>query len=249
MGYAARGIIYLTIGALAFSSAMGWEGDQTGSKGAILSLKSQPFGEILLALLVVGLIGYIIWRLIQGITDTDDHGHSIKGMVIRAGLILSAVTHSVLTYWVIKLLLKKPDNSSAQSASSTMSKYLDADITSLVFGLAGLILIGVGFAHLFKGFTSRFKKYIEFPEDKSRWLVPICQFGLIARGVVWCIIGWIILRSAFVSGTSDNKGIDDAFQWLNTTPFGTSITIIVALGLFAFGVYSFVESLYRRIEK
>jgi len=66
--------------------------------------------------------------------------------------------------------------------------------------------------------------------------------------VVWCIIGWIILRSTFVAGSSDNKGINDAFEWLSTTPYGSWLIIIASIGLFAFGIYSFIESFYRRIE-
>jgi flagellar biogenesis protein FliO len=248
MGYAARGLIYLTIGMLALFSAMGWEGEKTGSRGAILNLKAQPLGELLLVILVVGLFGYIMWRFIQGITDTDNHGHSFKGLAIRSGLIISAISHSVLVYWVIKLLLHETDNGSGKSASSTASEYLNSDIVTVLVALVGVLVVVVGIAHLVKGFRSGFKKYIDFPADKSQWLVPICRFGLISRGVVWCIIGWIILRSVFVAGSSDEKGIDDAFEWLSTAPYGSWLIIIISIGLFAFGVYSFIESLYRRIE-
>lgn len=248
MGYAARGVIYLTIGLLAFYSAMGWQGEQTGSKGAILNLKTQLFGELLLVVLVVGLFGYIIWRFIQGITDTDNHGHSVKGLAIRSGLIISAISHSVLVYWVIKLLLHETDDASGQSASSTASEYLSSDNVTVLFAVVGVAVVVVGIAHLIKGFRSGFEKYIDFPADKKQWLVPICKFGLISRGVVWCIIGWIVLRSTFVAGSSDEKGIKDAFEWLSTAPYGSWLIIIISIGLFAFGVYSFIESLYRRIE-
>ncbi|WP_213995195.1 DUF1206 domain-containing protein [Arsukibacterium sp.] len=248
MGYAARGLIYLTIGLLAFFSAMGWQGEQTGSKGAILNLKTQPFGELLLVVLVVGLFGYIIWRFIQGITDTDNHGYSVKGLAIRSGLIISAVSHSVLVYWVIKLLLYQTDDDSGKSASATASEYLNSDSVTVLFALIGVAVVVVGIAHLIKGFRSGFKKYINFPADKKQWLVPICKFGLISRGVVWCIIGWIILRSTFFAGSSDQKGVNEAFEWLSSAPYGSWLIIIVSIGLFAFGVYSFIESLYRRIE-
>ncbi|MDX1539399.1 DUF1206 domain-containing protein [Arsukibacterium sp.] len=248
MGYAARGVIYLTIGLLAFFSAMGWQGDKTGSKGAILSLKAQPFGEILLMMLVVGLAGYVIWRFIQGITDTDNHGHSFKGIAIRGGLIISAISHSILAYWVIKLLLHQTDDASEQSVSSIAYELLGSDKVTLLFAVIGVMVILVGVAHLIKGFRSGFKKYIDFPADKKQWLVPICRFGLISRGIVWCIIGWIILRPAYVSGNADKEGISDAFEWLGNTPFGTWTIIIISLGLFAFGIYSFIESLYRHID-
>jgi uncharacterized membrane protein YidH (DUF202 family) len=248
MGYAARGMIYLTIGLLAFLSAIGWQGQKTGSKGAIKSLNTLPYGELLLVVLVVGLFGYILWRFIQGITDTDNHGTSFKGLAIRGGLIISAISHGVLAYWVIKLLAHQRDDASGQSASSTMSQHISSDSITVLFIIIGIVVVVVGIAHLVKGFRSGFKKYIDFPADKHTWLMPICRFGLISRGVVWCIIGWIILRSTFVAGSSDNKGIQDALEWLSTTSYGSWLIIIASIGLFAFGIYSFIESLYRRIE-
>ncbi|MGX5915019.1 DUF1206 domain-containing protein [Aliidiomarina sp. Khilg15.8] len=249
MGYVARGVIYLTIGSLTLMSALGMQGEQTGSKGAILTIKSQPVGEFMLVLLVAGLCGYVIWRSIQGITDTDDHGHSLKGLVIRGGLIISAATHAVLAYWVVKLLFHQSDDSSGQSASSAVSNYLNEEMSTLLFGGIGVVVMLVGVAHLYKGYTSGFKKYMDLPKGEHLWLTPICQFGLMARGVVWLIIGWIVLRSAIAAGSSDQKGITDALEWLNNTPYGNWLIIIISIGLVAFGAYSFIEAIYRRVEK
>ncbi|MBM6551837.1 DUF1206 domain-containing protein [Marinomonas ostreistagni] len=249
MGYAARGIIYLTIGALAFLSIMGFGDERPGSRGAILSLRSQPYGEGLLILLAAGLVGYVVWRLIQAINDSDEHGYSIKGLAIRAGLLISAVSHGALCYWILKLLWLTQEDSSSRSASSVLSDYVASEFQVVVFGGIGLIVIGIGVAHLIKGFQGGFKDYMEFPSTKRLWMVPICQFGLMARGVVWGIVGWIILRSAFEAGTSREQGIKQAFEWLSQAPYGNELVLVTAVGLFAFGAYSCLETLYRRVEK
>lgn len=249
MGYVARGVIYSTIGTLTLMSALGLQGQKTGSKGAIVAIRNQPAGEFLLMVLVAGLCGYIIWRLIQGIADADNHGLSPKGLVIRAGLVISAVTHAVLTYWVVKLLLHENDDSSGQSASSAVSNYLNEEMNTLFFGTIGVVLMLVGVAHLFKGYKAGFKKHMSLPKGAHLWLTPACQFGLIARGVVWLIIGWIVLRAAITVGSSDQQGITDALQWLSDSPFGNWLIGIISLGLIAFGVYSFIEAVYRRVEK
>lgn len=200
-------------------------------------------------LLVTGLCGYVIWRLIQGISDADDHGLSPKGLVIRVALIISAATYAVLAYWVVKLLLHESDDSSGQSASSALSDYLNEEMSTLVFGAIGVVVMLVGVAHLFKGFTAGFKKHMNLPKEAHQWLTPVCQFGLIARGVVWLIIGWIVLRAAMTVGASDEQGISDALQWLSDTPFGSWLIGIMSLGLLAFGMYSVIEAIYRRVEK
>jgi H+/Cl- antiporter ClcA len=69
MGYAARGVIYLTIGALASLSVLGTDQEKPNSREAIISLNTQPYGEALLIALVIGLVGYVVWRLIQALND------------------------------------------------------------------------------------------------------------------------------------------------------------------------------------
>ena len=249
LGYAARGVIYLTIGGLAFLSVMGGSQDKSGSRGAILNLKSQPFGEVLLIALVVGLVGYIMWRLIQALNDADNHGRTLKGVLVRGGLFVSALSHGVLCYWIITLLLWEQKSGSGGSSSSPLRSHLSAETQAMVFGVVGVVMIGVGIAHLFKGYKRGFTDYMDFPASQRQWMIPMCQFGLMARGVVWCIIGWIITRSAVVAGGSDEKGMKEAFEWLSNSPYGSWLVTIVAVGLFAFGAYSCLETRYRRVEK
>ncbi|WP_241729909.1 DUF1206 domain-containing protein, partial [Pseudomonas sp. SST3] len=72
-GYAARGVVYVIVGAFAFLAGIG-SGDTVGTKGAIQQLLGQPFGETLLWIMVVGLVAYVAWRLTQAITDPEGHG-------------------------------------------------------------------------------------------------------------------------------------------------------------------------------
>ena len=247
MGYAARGVIYLTIGALASLSVLGSDQEKPNSREAIISLNTQPYGEGLLIALVIGLVGYVVWRLIQALNDADNHGTSIKGLAIRAGLLISALSHSVLCYWVVKLLMY--EDQSSGGSSSSVTHFLSDETQAFIFAGVGIAMIGVGFAHLFKGAKSGFQKYVEFPSLVRFILKPICQFGLAARGIVWLIVGWIVTRSAIQAGSSDQKGMKEAFEWLSDSPYGGWLVIITAVGLFAFGLYSCLEALYRRIEK
>ena len=85
-GYAARGVVYLIVGGLAVLAALGGGGQTTDSKGALLTILQQPFGNVLLGLVALGLVGYAIWRLVQALMDTDHHGTDAKGLAIRGGL-------------------------------------------------------------------------------------------------------------------------------------------------------------------
>ena len=245
LGYVARGVVYFVIGGLAVLVALGEGGETTNSKGAIEQIMAQPFGNLLLILLVIGLLGYVAWRFTQSIKDTDDHGTSAKGLAVRAGLFISGVTHLLLALWTIKLLIGM---GSGGSSGNMSEQWLSADVRQILVGLAGAIFIGVGCAHLFKGWTARFERYMDIPADKNQWAQPICRFGLIARGVVWLIVGGILIRSSLMFGSDDVKGMADALDWLHEGAYGNWLLGSVAVGLVAFGVYSILEAIYRRIE-
>jgi len=242
MGYLARGAVYLVIGGLAVMAALGKGGDTTDSKGAIVEIMHQPFGIFLLIALVVGLFGFVVWRLTQAIKDTDAHGTSAKGIAVRTGLFASAISHGLLALWTIKVLLGK------ENRSQGGEQFLAGEPGQIIIGVAGLIFVGTGLAHIYKGWTASFERNMRIPPDKNSWAKPLCQFGLISRGIVWCIIAWFCITAALSAKSGEIKGIADALELLRESPQGIWLFGIVAAGLFAFGVYSIFEAMYRRIN-
>ena len=83
LGYAAKGLVYAIVGWLAALAALGPSGRTTGTRGALRSLLKQPFGRILLGLVALGLSGYVLWRFVQAIMDTENKGTDAKGIILR----------------------------------------------------------------------------------------------------------------------------------------------------------------------
>lgn len=246
LGYGARGLIYTVIGGLAVMSAIGVGGGTVDSKGAIQKVMQQPLGQTLLVILLVGLLGYVSWRLMQAIKDTDDHGTSVKGLAIRGGLFVSGLTHAALAMYTATLLL--PTKSSSGSGSGSAQGFIASTPGQVVLALVGVAVIGAGLAHMVKGYKAGFLKYMEIPEKHKGWACPLCQFGLIARGVVWLMVGWFLIRSFLQARAGDIAGMGEALNALASSPYGNWLLGIVALGLFAFGIYSFLEAAWRRIN-
>lgn len=246
LGYGARGIVYLAIGGLAVMAALGAGGETTNSKGVVMNILALPFGFFLVVLLVVGLFGYVVWRAVQGVADTDDHGNSFKGVLVRAGLLVSAVTHLVLALWAASILIGHSDSSS--NSSGLLNGIVSHQVGLLIFAAVGVAIAVVGLLLIYKGASAGFEKYMDLPSGKASWLKPICQFGLVARGLVWCVLGWMVIRSAFFFGSQEKKSTDDALNVIASLEHGSWILAVVASGLFAFGAYSLLEAMYRRIN-
>jgi Domain of Unknown Function (DUF1206) len=80
------------------------------------------------------------------------------------------------------------------------------------------------------------------------WMSRLARLGYATKGVVYLIIGGLAAQLAIGHGgsTTDQHG---ALQTIYSQPFGPVLLGIVALGLIAYGVYSFVEARYRRVGR
>lgn len=248
-GYAARGIVYLLVGGLAALAVMGQGGQTTGSKGALAQLLAAPMGKALLGALALGLTGYALWRCIQAITDTDHHGHGPKGLVIRAALAVSAVTHILLAVFAIRLIITLGDSGSENGGSDgTASWLMSQPFGRWLVGAVGLVMIGVGIAHGIKGARAQFADNFDMPPQVQRWTYPICRFGLIIRGLVFMVVGTFFIVAAYQVNPEEAGGIAEVFDTFRKQPFGMWLMAFVAAGLFAFGAYSMLEAFYRRVD-
>lgn len=248
-GYAARGAVYLLIGGLAVLSVFGPGGQADDSRGALQWLLSVPLGNVLLGIIGGGLLGYASWRGIQAIKDTDHHGKDTKGMVIRAGLLSSAVTHTLLAVFAFSLIFAFDASPSGGGGSQGIADWLmERPFGRWLAGAAGLILIGAGLALFYKGWKARFDKYFDMPADTQTWAYPLCRFGLAMRGLVFAMVGGFYLIAAYQFDPQEAGGTAEVFNTLREQPFGPWLIAFVATGLFIFGVYSILESIYRRVD-
>ncbi|MEJ2602527.1 MAG: DUF1206 domain-containing protein [Gammaproteobacteria bacterium] len=253
-GYAARGVVYLVIGGLAVQAAFATGGGTTGSKGAIREMMSQPWGQFIVALIAAGLIGYAIWRFTQAIYDADDHGTDAKGIAIRAGLFVSALTHSALAIYALTLLGVGSGGSGSGEAGRNSAETWTATLLSQPYGqwlvgILGAVVIGVGVAHTIKAKDTKFERYLDMDEQKMKIGRPIAIFGLVARGVVFVIIGGFFIAAAWQAQPEEAKSLGETLGTLQQQPYGSWLLGIVALGLIAFGLYSIMEAFYRVIPK
>ena len=250
-GYAARGVVYLIVGGLAVLAALGRGGRTTDTEGALTTILGQPLGTVLLAIVALGLIGYAIWRVVQAIADVDHHGTDPKGLAIRGGLLVSAATHSLLAVFALSLIFgwgSSVGGGGDSGARNWTAWLLQQPFGQSLVGLVGLAIVGAGLAHMIKGYRAQFEKYLQMDAAMLEKVSPVCRFGLLARGVVFAIIGGFLIVAAVQFDSAEARGLQGALQALQQQPYGWVLLGIVALGLVAFGAYSLIEARYRRID-
>jgi len=246
IGYTAKGVVYLLIGGLAAMAAFGLGGQRGGASEAITHMAAQPMGTTLLVFLAVGLICYTAWRLIQAVLDSENKGNGAKGLLMRAGFVISGLSYAALAWRCISLLMHSGSDSSSTPQRTAMVMQHAGGLIAI--GLVGIIIALVGVAQFRRAIKRSYRAHWhteDMPAHQLKWAEGIARWGLSARGLVFLMIGGFLCLAALQTDPSEAKGLGGALTTLAQQPFGPWLLLVVALGLVAYGVYCFVNARYR----
>jgi hypothetical protein len=251
LGYASKGLVYFIVGFLAAQAAFSMGGRTTDTSGALSEIVNQPFGKFLLFLVTIGIIGYALWRIVQTILDPEHQGQKVdaKRIAQRIGYALSALGYAGLALTAVKLIMGSGGGNSNRTEDLT-AQILAQPFGQWLVGLAGSIVIGVGFSYFYEAYKAKFRRHFkldEMSQTEQTWATRLGRFGIAARGVVFVIIGFFLIQAARLSDASQTKGLGDVLGILAQQPFSPVILGIVPLGLIAYGIYSVIEARYRKI--
>jgi len=245
-GLAARGVVYVAVGALAAQRAAGWGGRTTDARGALRFLGRLDQNGLVLAVVAAGLVAYAIWRFAQAFQDLDGKGGGVKGYGVRSGYVISGLLHAVLGLTALGMGL----SGGSASIRTWVARFLAQPYGAWAVGLAGAGVIGSGLWQFYRAVTANFEEHQRTSQMRARtqrWTRRIGRFGLTARGVTFLIIGWFLVRAARFVNAREAQDLGDALRTLQGQAYGPWLMGVVALGLAAYGMLSMVDARYRRI--
>jgi hypothetical protein len=250
-GYATKGAVYIIIGLLAALAAFNRGGRTTDSQGVFKEILSQPYGQVLLGAVAVGLVGYALWCLIQAIKDTENKGSDAKGMVIRLGYGVVGLIHASLALTAVQPIIGSRASYRGEESSREWTTILLAQpFGQWLVGAVGVAIIIAAMVQFYQAYTGKFRKELKPGEMGARtelWATRVGRIGLTARGIVFGVIGIFLILAAVHANPNEARGLSGALRTLEQQPFGPWILGIVALGLAAYGIYMLVLAWYRRI--
>lgn len=247
-GYIARGVVYLLLGGLALASAIWGGSGADGSSDALASLLGLPFGRVLLGLVAVGLAGYVLWKLAQGLLNADDRDDDLPGFGARAGQLISAGGNLFLVLSAARLALSLGGGGDGQGEEHASAWVLQQPFGPWLLGLIGLGVIAAGVVQIWYGGSRAYRKRLSLPPAQAGWMDKVCVFGLVARGVVFAIVGGFLFYAAFTVSPENAGGTAEALNYVRGLPLGGLLYGLVALGLVAFGAFGVIQGLYRHVD-
>lgn len=260
VGFVAKGLLYGTVGSLAACAGLGNGGGTTDTRGAMGKLVTLPFGELLLFGIAIGLVGYGVWRIVEGVVDPDHRGSDAKGLALRASFVFRGLLHLLLAWSAAKLALDMPSTLSigpgvpGAGASSGESEQATAYALSFPAGEWIVMAIAAGIGgfgawQVIRAFRAKLNRNVskgEIEQEGGAWLIVVSRIGIAARGLVFMAIAWLVGLAGLREDASQSGGVDqglDVFAGLGRIPL-----IAIGAGLIAYGVYQLLSARYRRIR-
>ncbi|OUL20588.1 hypothetical protein BV378_29730, partial [Nostoc sp. RF31YmG] len=196
------------------------------------------------------LIGYVIWRFVQAIKNPENKGKDAKGLAQRVGYAINGVLYGSLAYSAVQILLGSESSGNSNSTQDWTARLLSQPFGQWLVGTLGALIIGLGFYQFYKAYSAKFRRKLNLSElsnTERKWVMAICRFGLLARGIVFCIIGWFLIQAATQYNAQAAGGLDEALQALAQQPYGPWLLGFVALGLLAYGIYMVIKARYSQL--
>jgi hypothetical protein len=250
LGYASKAVIYALIGILAAAAAFNRGGRVTDTSGALRVILSQPFGQLLLVVLGVGLCGYAVWRLLDAWQDPDRRGRDFNGLVIRIGNVIRGLVYGALGLEAFRLV-RGLRGSSGREAELWTARLMELPLGVWLIGIAGVIVAIYGISQLIAAIKVQVEDTIDLSGVPAGWRRPltrISRFGVGARGVIVAVLGVFLTRAALTHDPSAAAGTRESVMEIANAVQGRWLLVAIAAGLFAYGVDQALHARCRRIR-
>jgi hypothetical protein len=248
MGFIGYGLLHLAIAWLAVQIALGNDTNSGDQSGALRTLAAQPFGRVLLWMIVIGLSAMALWQLLlvavghrdqRGMSRTAERLASAARTIVYAALAITAadVVTGVAT-------------SSADQQQSATAGIMAEPAGQWLAALAGLAIIAVGLGLAYYGGKAKFERKLRvarMSRTARRATRRLGQVGYVAKGIAFTIVGVLLVDAALTDNPAKSRGLDAALHLLVERPYGVLLLIAVGAGFAAFGIYCFAQAKYRKV--
>lgn len=241
-GHFVSGVLHILIGYIAIRLAFGGGGNADQS-GALAELAQQPGGRIALWVAVVAFVALALWRIIEAIVGkkSDSDAGSALDRAKAGALAVVYIAFAFSTYG----FAAGSGESSGQQNAGYSARLMESGGGKLVLIVVGLVVIGVGGYHIYKGVSKSFLD--DLKGHQSGAVVKLGIAGYAAKGTALVGAGILVLVAVLQSDPSKATGIDGAVKTLGSQPFGQILLILAGVGIALYGLYAFVMARFARM--
>lgn len=251
LGWLAKGIVTMIVGALALPIAVGsgGGGEEASRRGAIEQVAEAPFGTVALWVLAAGLALFALWRVVTALLPGDD---GIESMANRVGFLGSAAFNAVLAWTAFSFTLGSSQrDGGGQSFLETLSRtLLEHTAGRWLLGLGGLGALAVAGYFIRQGLTRSFLADVDLGgvgTEQRDLLTRIGTAGRFGAALTTSLLAAFVIQAAITANPNEAEGLDGALRNVADTWWGTVLVVAAGLGLLASGAFDAITARYRRL--
>ncbi len=251
IGLVGQGVLATIVGLLAIRIAVGDKDQAATSDGAVAWLAAQPLGKFLLVALTISLFALALWRFLCAVMGDPVEGSEPKDRVKYAVLgvlyLLFAITTLGVTIanWTGSGETASSTPSGDQGSQQAASTLFDWPAGRWLVGILGVAVIGYA-AYSFYKQVVRTEFAERLDADEGSWIIRLGRAGYAAQSLVYAVVGYFFIQAAIAFRSTTAKGPSGALIELADTTGGKVLLWIIAIGLFAYGIFCIAEAKYRK---
>ncbi|MGV9744130.1 DUF1206 domain-containing protein [Rhodococcus zopfii] len=242
VGQATSGVVHALIGYIVVRLAFG-ESGAADQSGALATMAAAPGGTAVLWVTAVTLAALAVWRLTEAVMGKrcDVEDPSTLDRLKSAGV---AVAYAALAFTALQFALGNGKSSGEQSAGLS-ARLMQSGAGKTVLVVAGLVAVGIGAYHVYKGVSRKFLDDLHRPVPGVATVLGVV--GYTAKGLAIAGAGILVVVATVTSDPAKATGLDGALKTLGTAPFGQVLLCAAGLGIVTYGAYCFVLARYGRM--
>jgi hypothetical protein len=250
VGYAAMGVVWFLVGALALAAAFGKTSTPDSTKDALGRIADAPLGRAALVAIGLGLLAFAVWRFVEASFDPE-HAQKktdAKQIAMRVAKGALGFIYAALGVWSLSLGTGNGGGGGGDGAAGLTARVMQLPFGVLLVGAIGVGMLAYAIGEAVYAGKRMFLKKLDLAtlNAHQRRLVERTGIaGLLARAVVWSIVGTFLVVAAVRHSPQEAKGLGGALSTLQQQAYGPWLLAAVATGLAAFGVYDLVKARYR----
>lgn len=239
VGLIAYGVVHLLIAWVALQLAFDDRSGDASSEGALSQMAQTPVGGALLYVVAAGFGALVLWQLTEAVAGhRDEEGK--KRTVKRVGSALKVVLYGSLGWSALKVA--SGGGSSGDGTDTLTARIMAMPGGQVLVALVGLGVLGYGARLVYRGLSESFMDKLKAKGRtgaSGKAFVTFGKAGYVSKGLALFVVAGLFLWAAWTHDPKKSGGLDQALSQVLQQPFGSTMLIVLALGIACYGLFAF----------
>jgi hypothetical protein len=239
VGIIAYGIMHLLIAWVAIQLAFGDRQGSADSDGALSQMAQTPLGHVLLYVVAGGFAALVLWQLTEVVAGHREE-EGAKRLGKRSVSAAKAGLYAFFGWSALKIAVG--GGSDGDQTDTITAKLMAVPGGQLLVAAAGLTVLGVGLALIYRGLSESFMDKLKAQGQVGKTGTAFVTFGKaghVAKGLALMAVAGLFLWAAWTHDPDKSGGMDQALHKVLQQPFGSAMLVALAVGIACYGLFAF----------